>query len=159
MDEQLLQELICVFLKVNCDPSDDQFHALACAAGIDHETLESIAYKMLGEAEHGEQDEVELLAETTVETDGVGEEGLSDAQDVLDGDYDPNVTKTDDLMLNDGLPAGEDSTALLQDTTLNDGVSSGDTGAGIADQSLLYSDGLAPMKLGASARLRSVLGK
>lgn len=153
MNEELLRELITLFLKINPDPSDAQFHALAGAIGIDHQELESISYSMLSEAEHGE----EVYAAD--EGDAVGEEDLSDAQDVLDGEYDPNTTKTDDLMLNDGLPAGEDSTALLQDTALNDGVSSGDTGAGIADQSLLYSDGLAPMKLGASARLRSALGK
>jgi hypothetical protein len=150
MDEELLRELIALFLKINPEPSDAQFHALAGSIGIDHQELESISYQMLSEAEQGG----EVYA-----NDAPGEDELSDAQDVLDGEYDPNTTKTDDLMLNDGLPAGEDSTALLQDTTLNDGVSSGDTGAGIADQSLLYSDGLAPMKLGASARLRSLLGK
>jgi len=156
MNEELLRELIALFLKVNPDPSDDQFHALAGAIGIDHEALEAVSYKMLGEAEGGE---VYADAEVESEGSGVGEEGTSDAQDVLDGEYDPNTTKTDDLMLNDGLPAGEDSTALLQDTALNDGVSTGDTGAGLADQSLLYSDGLAPMKLGASARLRAILSK
>jgi hypothetical protein len=150
MNEELLRELITLFLSINPDPSDAQFHALAGACGVDHSTLESISYQMLSEAENGG----EVYA-----NDAPGEDELSDAQDVLDGDYDPNTTKTDDLMLNDGLPAGEDSTALLQDTALNDGVSTGDTGAGIADQSLLYSDGLAPMKLGASARLRSILGK
>jgi len=45
----------------------------------------------------------------------------------------------------------------VQDTTLNDGVSVGDTGSGIASQEMLYSDGLSPLKLGASARLQSVL--
>jgi hypothetical protein len=152
MDEALLQELIALFLKVNPEPSDDQFHALACAVGIDKEELESISYSMLAESEHGE----EVFADAADEGgDAVGEEDLSDAQDVLDGDYDPNTTVTNDLMLNDGLPAGEDSTALLQDSTLNDGVSTGDTGAGIADQNVLYSDGLAPIKLGASARLKA----
>lgn len=149
--EELMRELITLFLEINPEPSDQQFHALAMACGIDHESLESVAYAMLGEAEHGE-----VLADAE-EVDAVGDEGLSDAQSVLDGEYDPNVTKTDDLMLNDGLPAGEDSTALLQDSTLNDGVSSGDVGSGLADQSILYSDGLAPMKLGASARLSMYL--
>jgi hypothetical protein len=153
-NEQQMRELITLFLEINPEPSDQQFHALAMACGVDHESLEAVAYAMLGEAEHGE---VYASSEEDDDGDAVGDEGLSDAQDVLDGDYDPNTTKTDDLMLNDGLPAGEDSTALLQDSTLNDGVSSGDTGAGLADQSLLYSDGLAPMKLGASARLSMYL--
>ncbi|MGD0511183.1 MAG: hypothetical protein ABSA33_05075 [Candidatus Micrarchaeaceae archaeon] len=152
-NEQLMRELITLFLQINPEPSDQQFHALAMACGIDHETLEAVSYQMLGEETQGE------VYASDEGDDAPGEEDLSDAQDVLDGDYDPNVTKTDDLMLNDGLPAGEDSTALLQDSTLNDGVSSGDTGAGLADQSLLYSDGLAPMKLGASARLALYLKK
>ena|ERR1700682_263601 len=146
MNEQELREIITLFLKINPEPSDQQFHALAMACGIDHESLESTAFSMLGESEHGD----ELYASET---------GLSDAQRVLDGDYDPDLTSTSDLMLNDGFPAGEDSTALLQDSTLNDGVSPGDSGAGIADQSILYSDGLTPIKLGASARLSMYLNK
>ena len=154
-NEQLMRELITLFLQINPEPSDQQFHALAMACGVDHATLEAVSYAMLSEETQGE-----VYASGDDEGDDApGEEDLSDAQDVLDGDYDPNVTKTDDLMLNDGLPAGEDSTALLQDSTLNDGVSSGDTGAGLADQSLLYSDGLAPMKLGASARLSMYMKK
>jgi len=172
MDEALLQELIALFLKVNPEPSDQQFHAFAEAIGIDKETLESISYSMLAESEHGEEvfaykkaheKHADSLAHRRLtaadEGDAVGEDELSDAQDVLDGDYDPNTTVTNDLMLNDGLPAGEDSSTLLQDTTLNDGVSEGDTGAGIADQNMLYSDGLAPIKLGASARLKAFADK
>jgi hypothetical protein len=149
-NEQQLQELIALFLKVNPDPSDDQFHALAGACGVDHATLEAISYSMLAESE-------EVLADAEVDVEsiggGQGDVGLSDAQQVLDGDYDPNVTQTDDLLLNDGAPASDTSTQRLQDTTLNDGVSVGDTGSGIASQEMLYSDGLAPLKLGASARL------
>ena len=146
-NEELMREVITAFLSINPDPSDQQFHALAMACGTDHETLEACAYRYLAELKDGG----EVYA--SEEGDAIGDEGLSDAQDVLDGEYDPNTTKTDDLLLNDGAPAGEDSTALLQDSTLNDGVSSGDTGAGLADQDILYSDGLAPIKLGASARL------
>lgn len=51
MDTQALQELISLFLKINPEPSDQQFHALAEAVGIDKETLESVAYEMLGDAE------------------------------------------------------------------------------------------------------------
>jgi len=153
-NEEQLQELIALFLKINPSPSDAQFHALASAIGIDHESLEAQAYAMLAESE-------EVLADAEVDADGIGggqgDEGLSDAQRVLDGDYDPNVTQTDDLLLNDGAPASDVSTQRLQDTTLNDGVSVGDTGSGIASQEMLYSDGLSPLKLGASARLQSVL--
>jgi len=151
MANENLGDLISVFLQVNPDPSDEQFHSLAQAAGVDHQELEAVAYQMLAESEHGE----EVFAADEGDADAPGEDELSDAQDVLDGDYDPNTTVTNDLMLNDGLPAGEDSSTLLQDTTLNDGVSEGDTGAGIADQNMLYSDGLAPIKLGASARLKA----
>lgn len=51
MDQQALQEIITLFLKINPQPSDQQFHALAEACGCDKETLESISYGMLSEAE------------------------------------------------------------------------------------------------------------
>lgn len=50
MDEAL-QELIALFLKINPQPSDQQFHALAEAVGVDKETLESLSYGMLADAE------------------------------------------------------------------------------------------------------------
>jgi hypothetical protein len=49
--EEALQELIALFLKINPQPSDQQFHALAEAIGVDKETLESLAYGMLADAE------------------------------------------------------------------------------------------------------------
>ena len=49
--QQALQELISLFLKINPEPSDQQFHALAEAAGVDKEELESISYGMLSDAE------------------------------------------------------------------------------------------------------------
>lgn len=61
--QQALQELISLFLKINPQPSDQQFHALAEAAGVDKEELEAISYGMLSEAEEvlssdiGEEDE------------------------------------------------------------------------------------------------------
>lgn len=54
-----LQELISLFLKINPEPSDQQFHALAEACGVDKETLESISYEMLGEAEDMLEDPAE----------------------------------------------------------------------------------------------------
>ena len=160
MDHAQLEELIALFLKVNTKPSDQQFHQLAAAVGIDHEELEAISYRMLSEAETNEPvTAYRKLHERINAAEVDAEEDLSDAQDVLDGEYDPNTTQTNDLMLNDGLPASSDSTQLLQNDTLNDGVSSGDVGSGIAEQSTLYSDGLAPIKLGASARLAASLTK
>ena len=44
----MYEKLIEAFLEVNPDPSDDQFHALAHAVGIDKEELEAVSYKMLG---------------------------------------------------------------------------------------------------------------
>ena len=57
--EDALQELIALFLKINPQPSDQQFHALAEAVGIDKEELESIAYSMLSEAEDLLEDPME----------------------------------------------------------------------------------------------------
>jgi hypothetical protein len=51
MDQQALQELIALFLKINPEPSDQQFHALAEACGVDKETLESVSYGMLADDE------------------------------------------------------------------------------------------------------------
>lgn len=51
MDQQALQELISLFLKINPQPSDQQFHSLAEAVGVDKEELESISYGMLSDAE------------------------------------------------------------------------------------------------------------
>lgn len=51
MDNQALQELIALFLKINPTPSDEQFHCLARAIGTDPETLESVSYGMLSEDE------------------------------------------------------------------------------------------------------------
>lgn len=51
MDNQALQELIALFLKINPNPSDEQFHSLARAVGTDPETLEAVSYGMLSEDE------------------------------------------------------------------------------------------------------------
>jgi hypothetical protein len=62
-DENKLHELIVLFLQVNPEPSDDQFHALAHALGVDKETLEACSYEMLGDEiqhEEGEGDDAQL---------------------------------------------------------------------------------------------------
>lgn len=52
-----LIRLISALLKVNANPTDEQFHALADAAGIDHEALERVAYAMLAlKLERDDQD-------------------------------------------------------------------------------------------------------
>lgn len=57
-----LEELICLYLEVNCEPSDEQVHSLACSLGLDKEFFESIIYKMLGEhVEECEDSEFEHL--------------------------------------------------------------------------------------------------
>ncbi len=48
-EEEKLRNLILAFLDVVTEPTDDQFHDLARSVGIDHEDLERIAYKLLGE--------------------------------------------------------------------------------------------------------------
>lgn len=72
-DEQL-ENLIMCFLEVNESPSDAQFHSLAEACGLDKETLEAIAYKLLGKV-------------TNDETAGVGSDDDEDDDD-LEGDLD-----------------------------------------------------------------------
>lgn len=130
MDKQQLQELIAAFLKVNPTPTDDQVHALAGAVNLDHETFESVMYEMLAES-----DEVNAA---------------SDAEQVLDGEYDPNTTTTDDLVLNDGAPEGTSSQEQVQDSTLNDGVAADDVGLDVnSDQSALLDDGAVSRNLDA----------
>ena len=140
MDKEQLKQLIVAFLAINPQPSDDQVHMLATAIGMDHEPFEAVMYEMLAESN-------EVNAE------------LSEEQKVLDGDYDPNTTSTDDLVLNDGAPEGTSSQEQVQDSTLNDGVAADDVGIDVSgDQSALLDDGavtrnLASVKVHAAARL------
>ncbi len=61
----MYEEIIALFLKINPNPSDQQFHALAMALGTDPETLESVSYSMLSNAEDLlENPEVASLART-----------------------------------------------------------------------------------------------
>jgi hypothetical protein len=203
-DEGKLHELIVLFLQVNPEPSDDQFHALAHALGVDKESLEACAYEMLGDEIHheeGEGDESQLeelvrgssthfeegeggeygegypvqeeserteafvinaayrlavMAEVDVEeSDGEqGETGISEQQEVLQGDQDPATTNTDDMVLNDGAPVGQSTDDEMQDSQLVDGVGPDDTGVGFdADKSMLLNDGAPALQLqNASAR-------
>jgi hypothetical protein len=140
MDKELLTRLIVAFLALNSKPSDAQVHGLAESVNTDHETLEAIMYEMLADSK-----------ETVVAT---GDTGLSEQQEVLDGDYDPNTTSPDDLILNDGAPEGTSNQQQTQDSTLDDGVGADDVGVDVSgDQEALIDDGASPNTLRAALRL------
>lgn len=150
-----LQRIIELFLLINPQPSDQQFHEFAAGLGVDHEYLESISYAMLADS-----DEVETQAGVEFDDGGYGETDLSQEQEVLDGDYDPNTTTTDDLLLNDGSSDGEDAIRENQDSTYDDGVGPDDIGVDIeGDKTALIDDGVAPISLNAATRLLDRLFK
>jgi hypothetical protein len=152
MDKELLTNLIVAFLALNSKPSDAQVHAMAGAVNTDHETIEAIMYEMLADSD-------EIVDEADTDVVVAAEEGLSEEQEVLDGDYDPNTTSPDDLILNDGAPEGTSSQQENQDSTLNDGVGTDDVGIDInSDQSALVDDGAATKTLRASMRLAATEG-
>lgn len=150
-----LQQLIAAFLKVNPNPTDQQFHALAMAANIDHETLEAISYSMLAEDQHDEDHVPDPVPQpVTGGNPAPPESSLSEEQQVLDGDYDPNTTSPNDLLLNDGAPEGTSNIQQNQDSTYDDGVGADDVGVDInADKDMMISDGAPPVQLKALARL------
>ncbi|QBQ74470.1 hypothetical protein BcepSauron_090 [Burkholderia phage BcepSauron] len=88
---QILEALIELFLQINPQPSDQQFHMLAESVGVDHETLEAISYRMLGQQESGQPLEQQAAP-------------LSKDQEVLVDDYDPGTTSPDRVALNDSAP-------------------------------------------------------
>lgn len=195
MNNQKLARLIELFLQMNPEPSDQQFHALAEAVGVDKETLESVAYEMLGDEIHHEQEEgddaqlnelvegvsthfpegeeeedfgvvnasmrLKATEEVTQEGGGQGEEGLSEQQEVLQGEGDPATTNTDNLTLNDGAPEGTTTDDEMQDSMLIDGVGEDDTGVGLdADKSMLLNDGAPALQLtNAALRLATSFNK
>jgi hypothetical protein len=149
MDVQALKELITLFLKINPKPSDQQFHALAESIGVDHESLESVSYQMLAE-DDAQQSPLQASNPTPPE------DSLSEQQQVLDGDYDPNVTSPDNLLLNDGAPGDTSNIQKNQDALYDDGVGADDVGVGInSDKNQMISDGLPPVNLKAAVRLAS----
>lgn len=138
MNEELLKQLLGLYFKCNPEPSDEQFHDLARSLGMDPATLESVSYKMNAESEGAEAGT--LLAAT-------------EAEDVLDGDYDPDTTSPDLLMLNDGEPSAIADDGE-QDALRTDGVGPEDVGVDVAnDQDVLNTDGAPGLKLQAAARL------
>lgn len=146
-----LEKLIILFLQINPSPSDAQMHSLAAAIAVDKEELEARIYEMLGETETVQDQEIDASG-----GDAPGDHGPSESQQVLDGDYDPSTTDSDDLALNDGAPEGYGAEVENQDSLLNDGVGPEDTGVDVAgDQEVLINDGAAPTRLRASQRLRA----
>lgn len=140
-NEQTLKELLGVFFKCNPSPSDEEFHNLARSLGMDPPTLEAISYQMNAESEGADAEAGLLLAET-------------EAEDVLDGDYDPDTTSPNNLALNDGEPVslGDDSN---QGAMNYDGVGPEDYGVDVSgEQDVLHDDGAPSLKISAATRLR-----
>lgn len=146
-----LKQLITKFLELNPEPSDAQFHALAEACGVDKETLEAVAYKMLGrEVNDGESQDVESLVDVDeVEASlAISDEAdLSQDQKVQDGDYDETNVPADDLLTNDGELALDDPDTGFQEETNDDGFDASDEGIGIQDQDVLTDDGVPDTEL------------
>lgn len=163
-DKQVLQKLIEVYLTINTNPADEQFHDLARSIGMDPPTLESVAYEMLSK----EDATTDALALSTVvalthlcasftgdQSDWNNQTAATEAEDVLDGDYSPDTTTPDDLMLNDGEPAGDSENMDNQSALYDDGVGPNDFGVDVdSDQSAVFDDGVPSLKLEAAARLK-----
>lgn len=149
MDQQALQELITLFLKLNPQPSDQQFHALAEACGIDHETLESISYSMLSEAEDILEDPISASLVHRINAHArVMAEEQSDDQMVLDDPLaDPDDMSLTDVALNDGDPTDDDLGS--QEETEDDGFTDVDTGLGMVNDvsDVLTDDGVPDVEL------------
>jgi hypothetical protein len=140
MDEQALEELITLFLKLNPNPSDQQFHALAEAVGVDHETLESISYKMLGEAEDLLE---EPISASLIHRINASARVHADSEDVLDDPAkDPDDLSLQDVALNDGDPTDDD--LGMQEETFDDGYTEDDVGVGLTNNvsDVLTDDGI-----------------
>jgi hypothetical protein len=146
MDHEALSEMISLFLKINPEPSDQQFHALAEACGVDKEELESVAYAMLGEAEDILEDEDgPMIAKINANARLTA----ADAQDTLDDPtVDPDDLPLTDVALNDGDPTDDD--LGMQEETLDDGFSVEDVGVGITNNAndVLTDDGVPDLTLG-----------
>jgi hypothetical protein len=156
-----IRELIAIFLQLNPDPSDDQFHHLALSLGTDPATLESVAYEMLGEAVDGEEIEAEDLDEPNlvgafriqastriksglalVKNGGQGDVGISEDQKVRQGDYDEDEIPVDDILI--GELSLDDPDTGFQEEQYDDGLPSTDDsdGTSTGDNSVMINDGV-----------------
>lgn len=148
MDQQALEELISLFLKLNPSPSDQQFHALAEACGVDKETLESIAYKMLGEAEDMLEEPISASIIRRVNANA-RLKVVADQQEVLDDPtIDPDDLDLQDVAMNDGDPTDDD--LGLQEESFDDGYTEDDVGVGLTNNvaDVLTDDGVPDASLG-----------
>lgn len=142
VDKECMQELVTLFLKINPDPSDEQFHALACAVGVDHETLEACAYEMLGESDVVvDAQEIDAMEIDAMEIDA--SELLADSQDILEDDISPDVMPLNDVATNDGDNTLDDSG--MQEESNDDGADVHDVGVGMTStdgDDVLQDDGV-----------------
>jgi hypothetical protein len=152
-NHQELEQLITLFLQINSNPSDQQFHSLAFAIGLDHETLESVAYEMLAKEEKVTAEsthypvgiEVGNICDRLIESGLYDPEEQTTEEDVLDGEYDPRTTSYEDILLNDGAPEGTSTVEMIQQSLLNDGVSEENIGLDLDDdKEAMYDDGVGP---------------
>lgn len=169
--EQQIRELLVLFMQINPEPADEQVHALAHALGEDKETLEAVIYEMFASTsevqeaasthfQETEDDEQpgDLLTEINSDAMAPGDHGLSEDQEVLDGDFVPEDVPADALLNVDGAPAGSGNTQEVKDALMIDGLGEEDGGAGMGmtgTKIALINDGEVPMKLNASARLKA----
>lgn len=153
--EHLMQALIEAFLAINPDPPDEQFHMLARSIGMDPPALEAVAYKMLAEEDAaGGEMALSTAASLAKLCASFVATAASEEEDVLDGEYDPDTTTPDDLLLNDGEPVGSGDDDANQDALYTDGAGAEDFGIDVeGDQSVLYDDGAPAMQLQAGVRL------
>jgi hypothetical protein len=127
-EQEKLADVIQRFLLINPKPSDQQFHALAESLGVDKETLEAIAYQLLGEYEQGKKpaaDDAEHTLIQSNEAEEIADEGIEN----LDHDlqrinelhpYDPEEITPEalDELLDE---EGEMIRALTQDEEILEG--------------------------------------
>lgn len=163
-----LHQLIQLFLKVNPQPTDKQFHAFAEAVNVDKEELEAASYAMLGDMLDDpnvggalSEDEVGALRAclTTAKARLTAAPELSQDQKVLINDYVEESTPPDLLLLNDGELAVNNDDPGYQQETEDDGVSIHDSGVGLdGDQLSLDDDGVVDpqLRIHAGARLRTL---
>lgn len=152
MDQQALQEMISLFLKINPEPSDQQFHSLAEALGVDKEELESISYGMLSDAEDLLEDEGPLIDTEVLSSicriNASARLMAEDSQNILDDPtIDPDDMSLPDVALNDGDPTDDD--LGQQEETLDDGFTEKDVGVGLTNNvnDVLTDDGMPDISL------------
>ncbi len=127
--------LIEMFLQYVPEPSDAQVHALAYALGVDKETLEAQFYALLS----NELDEPVLAALDNWASQehrkaltakiivAFAQLQATEDQDVLEDNYDADLTPPDQVLLNDEAPGYVGDSEETQEALLNDGVTDEDT--------------------------------